>query len=163
MNDRTNKICYSALLWKYPQVHVCLYMNHHTKHGVSVNSICYSPWHKRLCQIWSISKLNLLFIVTRTTVLSTCMEVSVSLSCLFVHEPLYQTIVVCCNPVFCCSSSCMNHYTKFLLDWGTLSFATINGLYINQLKRCFILSTSWTFHTLSRLIPISKAVSVYTI
>ena len=28
------------------------------------------------------------------------MEVSVSVSCLFVHEPPYQTIVVCCNPIF---------------------------------------------------------------
>ena len=34
------------------------------------------------------------------TLQSPCMEVSVSLSCLFVHAPPYQTIVVCCNPVF---------------------------------------------------------------
>ena len=30
--------------------------------------------------------------------LSTVMEVSVSLSCLFVYEPPYQTVVACCNP-----------------------------------------------------------------
>ena len=39
-------------------------------------------------------KLNILGL------LSTCMEVSVSLLCLFLHEPPYQTIVVCCNLIF---------------------------------------------------------------
>ena len=42
---------------------------------------------------------------------STCMEVSVSLSCLFVHEPPYQTTVVCCNAVFRRCSSRMDHRT----------------------------------------------------
>ena len=44
---------------------------------------------------------------------STCMEISVSLSCLFVHEPPYQTTVVCCNPVFHRGRSCMDHPTVF--------------------------------------------------
>ena len=43
---------------------------------------------------------------------STCMEISVSLSFLFVHEPLYQTIV-CYNPVFRYGSSSMDHRTIF--------------------------------------------------
>ena len=41
------------------------------------------------------------------------MEISVSLSCLFVHEPPYQTTVVCCNPVFHCGRSSMDHPTVF--------------------------------------------------
>ena len=51
---------------------------------------------------------------------STCMEVSVSLSCLFVHEPPYQTtvIVVCCNAVFRHSSSRMDHHTVFYVRVG---------------------------------------------
>ena len=53
------------------------------------------------------------------------MEVSVSLSCLFVHDPLYQTVVVCCNPIFRHSSSCMNHPTKFPLVWGSLRLTPI--------------------------------------
>ena len=55
--------------------------------------------------------------------LSTCLEVSMSLLCLFVHEPLYQTVVVCCNPVFHFGSSCMDHPTKFPLVWGSLRLA----------------------------------------
>ena len=49
---------------------------------------------------------------------STCMEVSVSLSCLFVHEPLYQTTVVCCNAVFHRGSSRMDHCTVFHIRVG---------------------------------------------
>ena len=41
------------------------------------------------------------------------MEVSVSLLCLFVHKPPYQTVVVHCNPIFRCGSSCMDHHTAF--------------------------------------------------
>ena len=44
---------------------------------------------------------------------STCMEISVSLSCLFVHEPPYQTTVVCCNPVFHHGRSHMDHPAVF--------------------------------------------------
>ena len=44
---------------------------------------------------------------------STCMEISVGLSCLFVHEPPYQTTVVCCNPVFQRGYSCMDRPTVF--------------------------------------------------
>ena len=43
--------------------------------------------------------------------LNTCMEISVSLSCLLVHELPYQTAVVCCNSVFCSGSSHMDHCT----------------------------------------------------
>ena len=49
---------------------------------------------------------------------STCMEVSVSLSCLFVHEPPYQTTVVRCNVVYSCGSSRMNHRTVFHVRVG---------------------------------------------
>ena len=49
---------------------------------------------------------------------STCMEVSVSLSCLFVNEPLYQTTVVCCNATFRHGSSCMDHRTVFHVRMG---------------------------------------------
>ena len=41
------------------------------------------------------------------------MELSVSLSCLFVHEPPCQTTVVCCNPVFHHDYLCMDHPTVF--------------------------------------------------
>ena len=44
---------------------------------------------------------------------STCMGVSVSLSCLFVHESPYQTTLVCCIPVFCRCLSRMDHPTIF--------------------------------------------------
>ena len=49
---------------------------------------------------------------------STCMEVSVSLSCLFVHEPPYQTTVVCCNAVFRRGSLRMDHRTVFHIRVG---------------------------------------------
>ena len=49
---------------------------------------------------------------------STCMEVSVSLSCLFVHEPPYQTTVVCCNAIFRRGSSRMEHRTVFHVRVG---------------------------------------------
>ena len=49
---------------------------------------------------------------------STCMELSVSLSCLFVHESPYQTTVVCCNVVFRRSSSRMDHRTVFHVRVG---------------------------------------------
>ena len=54
---------------------------------------------------------------------STCMEVSVSLSCLFVHEPPYQTTVVCCNAVFRRGSSRMDHRTFSTFEWGSLRLA----------------------------------------
>ena len=44
---------------------------------------------------------------------STRMKISVSLLCLFVHEPPYQTTVVCCNPAFRCGYLCMDHPTVF--------------------------------------------------
>ena len=104
-----NSICYSLWHeWLYQQKESIRILNSLlsatrttllTKYGASAsNSIQYSPWHEQLYQIQSISKLNLLFTVTWVTVLSNCTEVSVSLSCLFVHEPPYQTVVVCCNP-----------------------------------------------------------------
>ena len=46
------------------------------------------------------------------------MEVSVSLSCLFVHEPPYQTTVVRCNAVFFRGSSRMDHRTIFHVGVG---------------------------------------------
>ena len=53
--------------------------------------------------------------------LSTCMEVSVSLSCLFVHEPPYQTVVVYCNSVFRRNSLCMDQPYRFLRYSGACS------------------------------------------
>ena len=55
---------------------------------------------------------------------STCMEVSVSLLCLFVHEPPYQTTVVCCNAVFRRGSSCMDHRTVFHVRVGLAPITT---------------------------------------
>ena len=49
---------------------------------------------------------------------STCMEVSVSLSCLFVYEPPYHSTVVCCNAVFCHGSLRMDHCTVFHVRVG---------------------------------------------
>ena len=49
---------------------------------------------------------------------STCMEVSVSLLCLIVHEPPYQTTVVCCNAIFRRGSLCMDHRTIFHVRVG---------------------------------------------
>ena len=49
---------------------------------------------------------------------NTCMEVSISLLCLFVHEPPYQTTVVCCNAVFCSGSLRMDHRTVFHVRVG---------------------------------------------
>ena len=48
--------------------------------------------------------------------LSTCVEVSISLSCLFVHEPLYQTVAVHCNSVFCHGSSWMDHHVHTIFN-----------------------------------------------
>ena len=59
---------------------------------------------------------------------STCMEVSVSLSCLFVHEPPYQTTVVCSNAVFRRGSSRMDHHTVFHVRVG-LAQARPNNTY----------------------------------
>ena len=55
--------------------------------------------------------------------LSTCMEISVNLSCLYVYEPPYKTGVVCFNPIFCHSSSHMDH---LMSKWGSLRFAPTN-------------------------------------
>ena len=49
---------------------------------------------------------------------SNCMEVSVSLSCFFVHEPPYQTTVMCCNAVFRRGSLRMDHRTIFHIRVG---------------------------------------------
>ena len=48
----------------------------------------------------------------------TCMKASVSLLCLFVHEPPYQTAVACCNSVFRSGSSCTDHRTVFYIRVG---------------------------------------------
>ena len=34
---------------------------------------------------------------------------------MFVYEPLYQIVVVCCNPFFRHGSSCMDHGTIFYI------------------------------------------------
>ena len=49
--------------------------------------------------------------------LSTCMEVPISLSCLLVHEPPYQ-IIVCCNSIFRLGSSRMDPCTVFYVTVG---------------------------------------------
>ena len=48
--------------------------------------------------------------------LSTCMEVSISLLCLLVHEPLYQTVAAHCDSVFCHSSSRMDHHVHTIFN-----------------------------------------------
>ena len=69
---------------------------------------------------------------------STCMEVSVSLLCLFVHEPPYQTTVVCCNAVFHCGSWRMHHRTVLHVRVG-LAQARPNNDYHG--KHMYILRT----------------------
>ena len=49
---------------------------------------------------------------------SICMKVSISLLYLFVHEPLYQTVVVCCNSVSCYGSLHMDCRAVSILEWG---------------------------------------------
>ena len=76
---------------------------------------------------------------------STCMEVSVSLSCLFVHKPPYQTTVVCCNADFRHGSSCMDHRTVFHVRVGLAQARpnyTIVILSPSAAKQeCFIVAT----------------------
>ena len=57
--------------------------------------------------------------------LSTCMEVPTSLLCLFVHEPLYQTVVVCCNSVFATFLQAWITVAFSMLEWGSLRLAPI--------------------------------------
>ena len=54
------------------------------------------------------------------------MEVSVSLLCLFVHEPPCQTAVVRCNP---CGFSHMDHHTAFYVG---VQLAHARANYTNQ-------------------------------
>ena len=63
--------------------------------------------------IWIVSKWSRIRIFA---LLSNCMEVSISLSCLFVNNPLYQTVVVCC--IICHGSLCMVHCTVFYIRVG---------------------------------------------
>ena len=66
---------------------------------------------------------------------STCMEVSVSLLCLCVHEPPYQTTVVCCNAIFRCDSSRMDHHAVFHMGVGLAqarpNYVTLNRTWAN--------------------------------
>ena len=57
---------------------------------------------------------------------STCMEVSVSLSCLFVHEPPYQTVAVCCNSVFAAVLHAWTTVPFSTLEWGLLRLVLTN-------------------------------------
>ena len=57
---------------------------------------------------------------------------TVSLLCLFVHEPPYQTTVVCYNFVFHCSSLHMDHHANFHITVG-LSEAQPNSILQTQL------------------------------
>ena len=59
--------------------------------------------------IWNVSTQSRIFLHHKALVWG----VSVSLSCLFVHEPPYQTTPVCCIPVFRCCLSHMDHPTIF--------------------------------------------------
>ena len=63
--------------------------------------------------------------------LSTCMKVSVSLLCLFVCEPQYQTVVVCCNPIFL--AAVLRAWATVpvsMLKWGLLRLTLITHLNI---------------------------------
>ena len=61
--------------------------------------------------------------LTILVLLSTCMEVSISLSCLFVHEPPYQIVVVCCNPIFAAVLSTQTTVLFSMLKWSSLRLA----------------------------------------
>ena len=60
-----------------------------------------------------------------STMQSTCMEVSVSLSCLLVHELPYQTTVVCYNSVFRCGSFASTTVLFCTLECGLLRLIRI--------------------------------------
>ena len=69
--------------------------------------------------IWSIVKWSWIFL-----------EVSISLSCLFVHEPPYQTVVVCCNLVFAVVFSA----------WMTIPFCTHIGVGLAQAHPNYVIN-----------------------
>ena len=54
---------------------------------------------------------------------STRMDVSLNLSCLFVHKPLHQTTVVHCNRIFRRRSLHMDHRTVLHIRVGSLWLA----------------------------------------
>ena len=57
--------------------------------------------------IWNVSTQSRVFLHYKV---ATCVEIFISLSCLFVHEPLYQTRVASVLQFrFCYSSLCMDH------------------------------------------------------
>ena len=58
------------------------------------------------------------------------MDVSVSLSCLFVHEPQYQTVVVYCNLVFAAVLYAWTTVPASKLKWGSLRLTPITDLNI---------------------------------
>ena len=74
--------------------------------------------------------------------LSTCMEVSVSLLFYFLHESLYQTVVVCYNPVLWRISSCMEHSTIFCIRVGSLRVTQTKERWIKQYKCMYFLLSS---------------------
>ena len=74
------------------------------------------------------------------------MEVSVSLSCLFVHEPPYQTTVMCCNPVFRRGSSRMDHRTVFHVRVGLAQARPNNTVVVVGIVLKYITDSLFLYH-----------------
>ena len=65
--------------------------------------------------------------------LSTCMDVVVSLFYLFVHEPPYKVIVFCCNPVFSHRLLHMDHDIAFHIRMGFTQNCLNNSQALNEI------------------------------
>ena len=78
------------------------------------NIILFSQTHKHtyihICT-HMYTYLHMYMKLNSSALQSTCMKVSISLSRLIVHEPPYQSTIVCCNSVFC--------------KWAIVSFSTL--------------------------------------
>ena len=76
--------------------------------------ILFSQTHKhtyiRICT-HMCTYLHMYTKLNNSALQSTCMKASISLSHLIVHEPPYQSMIVCCNSVFCI--------------WAIVSFSTL--------------------------------------
>ena len=72
-------------------------------------------------------KLNIL------ALLSTGMDIVVSLFYLFVHEPPYQVTVLCCNPAFSHKFMYMDHNIAFHIRMGFTQNCLDNSQALNKM------------------------------
>ena len=81
------------------------------KYGLSVIFAVHSSWNGcRTTQIWNVSTRCQLFLHYKALVWKHTF-------CLYMNHRT-KTTVVCCNPVFCCGSSHMNHCTALHVRVG---------------------------------------------